>query len=168
MERPYRMSDGKARLPNMLGLLNGKTYTPKIGYHAMQSVATLFDGDSVSEPAYYCALSPVAAGVSLVDPYTLFFRRRGAPLLAYYQASDVQEDTPVVPVDVTLSCDLDFKKSADILREPVLIDPVRQIIYGLPAPDHIAAKGQSRLTFRFKNLPCPNYPLIITDRSVVA
>ena len=55
MESNYRQADGKAQLPPMFGILNGKTYTPKLAYAAMQSVATLFDADTHPEPGYYCA-----------------------------------------------------------------------------------------------------------------
>ena len=55
MESTYRQASGKVRPPVMLGILNGKTYTPKRAYFAMQSVATLFDADTRPEPGYYCA-----------------------------------------------------------------------------------------------------------------
>lgn len=168
MEAPYRQSDGSARPPVMLGILNGKTYTPKLAYFAMQSVATLFDCDTIAESSYYAALLPAANGARLIEPYTMFFRRRGSPLLAYYQASNVQDDTPIVSVDVELSCDGDFKKNTEVLHEPVLVDPITQNIYALPEPERIKTKGQFRPAFRFNQLPCLNYPLLITDRSAVA
>ncbi|MEI8288399.1 MAG: beta-galactosidase [Verrucomicrobiota bacterium] len=167
LERPYRMSDGKPRLPNMLGILNGKTYTPKIGFAAMQSVATLFDGDTLAEPGYYCALLPAAKDATLNEPYTMLFRRRGSPLLAYYQATDVQDEAPALPIDIELSCDRNFTKSAKVMADPVLIDPITQSIYALPKPERGTVKGQYRSSLRFKNLPCLNYPLIITDRSAI-
>ena len=167
LEKPYRMSDGKPHLPNMLGLLNGKTYTPKIAYHAMQSVATLFDGNTLAEQSYYCALMPLTKEATVIEPYTLFFRRRGAPMLAYYQATDVQDDTLTVPVDIVLACDRADQKPPDVLREPVLIDPITQALYSLPPPERITSQGRTRTSLRFKGLPCLNYPLLITDQSAV-
>ncbi|MFA6561334.1 MAG: beta-glucosidase [Verrucomicrobiia bacterium] len=168
MEKPYRQASGAARPPVMLGILNGKTYTPKLAYAAMQSIATLFDTDTRPEPAYYCALQPVANGAALLEPYTMLFRRRGAPMLAYYQAANVQDATPAVAVDVVLTCDSRSKKPADVLREPVLVDPIKRSIYALAAPDRITAKGQFRPTLRFKHLPCLDYPLLVTDKSAVS
>lgn len=167
MESTYRQANGEARPPVMLGLLNGKTYTPKLAYAAMQSIATLCDADTRPEPGYYCAMLPVADGASLMEPYTMLFRRRGAPMLAFYQAANVQDDTPTVPVDVVLSCDSHPKKFPDILREPVLVDPIRQTVYALSVPERLAVKGQFRPSLRFKNLPCLDYPLLITDKSTV-
>ena len=167
MEATYRQASGEARPPVMLGILNGKTYTPKRAYYAMQSVATLFDADTRPEPGYYCSLTPVAAGAALVEPYTMLFRRGSSPLLAYYQAANVQDDTPAVPVDILLACDSQAKKQTNVLSKPVLVDPIRQAVYALPAPERIKAKGQYRPMLRFKSLPCVDYPLLITDRSAV-
>jgi polysaccharide biosynthesis protein PslG len=168
MESNYRQADGKAQLPPMFGILNGKTYTPKLAYAAMQSVATLFDADTHPEPGYYCALLPAASGTTLLEPYTMLFRRRGVPMLAYYQAANVLNDTPCVTVDVVLCCDSDPKRTAEILREPVLVDPIRQAVYALPAPARNAVEGQFRPSLRFENLPCLDYPLLITDASALS
>jgi hypothetical protein len=168
MESTYRQASGQARPPVMLGILNGKTYTPKRAYFAMQSVATLFDADTRPEPGYYCALHPAAPGARLVEPYTLFFRRRGAPLLAYYQATNVQDDTPAVSVDLELTCDSPRQKPEEIFREPVLVDALRQAIYALPLPERTSVPGQLRPSFRFQNLPCLDYPLLLTDKSVAS
>jgi hypothetical protein len=167
MESNYRQADGKAQLPPMFGILNGKSYTPKLAYAAMQSVATLFDADTRAEPGYYCALLPAASGTTLQEPYTMLFRRRGVPLLAYYQAANVLNDTPCVPVDIALCCDSYPKKPAEALRDPVLVDPVRQAVYALPAPARNAAESQFRPSLRFENLPCLDYPLLITDKSAI-
>jgi hypothetical protein len=167
MESNYRQADGKAQLPPMFGILNGKSYTPKLAYAAMQSVATLFDADTRAEPGYYCALLPAASGTTLQEPYTMLFRRRGVPLLAYYQAANVLNDTPCVPVDIALCCDSYPKKPAEALRDPVLVDPVRQAVYALPAPARNAAEGSFRPSLRFENLPCLDYPLLITDRTAI-
>jgi len=168
MESTYRQASGEARPPVMLGILNGKSYTPKRAYFAMQSVATLCDGDTRPEPGYYCALQPAAAGATLVEPYTLLFRRRGAPMLAYYQAANVQDDTPAVPVDIQLVCDGQGRKHEEVLREPVLVDPLRQTVHALPAPERLAQKGRIRPALRFKNLPCLDYPLLLTEKSAVS
>jgi len=167
METPYRQSDGSARPPVMLGILNGKTYTPKIAYTAMQSIATLFDAGTQPDAYYYCGISPVSNDGEVQEPYTMLFHRRGMPMLAYYQAMNVQDDTAPAQVDLLLTCDGYQKKSADIMREPVLVDPITQNIYSIPNLERPTGKGQFRASFRFKKLPCFDYPLLITDRSAV-
>lgn len=164
MEATYRQASGEARPPVMLGLLNGKTYTPKLAYGAMQSLATLFDEQTRAEPGYYCGLESKG---ELVEPYTMLFRRRGAPMLAYYQAANVQDETPAASVDVVLSCDNGGKKAAEVLKDPVLVDPIRQKVYALPAPTRETIKGQIRSRLRFAGVPCLDYPLLLTERAAL-
>ena len=167
MEATYRQASGEARPPVMLGILNGKTYTPKRAYAAMQSIATLFDADTRPEPGYYCALTPSGGKGPLVEPYTMLFRRRGVPMLAYYQAANVQDDTPMVPVDVHLACDKCGAKPADMLRSPVLIDPITQNVYAIRDCRRDVSPGRFRASLEFGNLPCLDYPLLIADKSAL-
>jgi len=167
MEAVYRQADGSARPPVMLGILNGKTYTPKIAYFAMQSIATMFDDETCSEPGYYCELQPCESGSEPLEPYTMLFRRRGKPLLAYYQAVNVQDKTPSRTVDVVLACDRYAQKDEEVFKKPVVIDPIRQTVYALPNPEPVARLGRFRSVFRFNKIPCLDYPLLITDKSAV-
>ena len=165
MEAPYRQANGQERPPVMLGLLHGKTYTPKLAYAAMQSLATLLDDQAAAEPGYYCALNPAAGQAEPQQPYTMLFRRAGQPLLAYYQAVNVQDDAPAVTVDVEFSCD---GKAADILRQPVLVDPISQAIFAIENVERKPATPHHRPAFRFRNLPCLDYPLLITDKRAIS
>ena len=168
METPYRQSNGQERPPVMLGILHGKVYTPKTAYTAMQSVCTLFDAETRPFPFYQSDLTPVAAAdTALQEPYTLLFRRRGAPVFAYYQATNPQDDIAPVPVSVTLAADNWPRKPDDFLRHPVLVDLITQRVYALPDPERLTAKGQFRSRVRFNRLPCLDYPLLITERELV-
>ncbi|MBC7351744.1 MAG: beta-galactosidase [Thermogutta sp.] len=165
MESTYRQASGEARPPVMLGLLNGKTYTPKRSYHAMQHIATLFDAQTRPEPGGYCAMSPRKSTDTLREPFMMLFRRRDTPMLAYYQAVNVQDDSPAVPVDVTLYCDSQRRTAEQILPDPVLVDPITGEIYKVSAMQGVRQPGEYRAKFRFRNLPCLDYPLIITSKS---
>ncbi len=164
MEAPYRQANGQERPPVMLGLLHGKIYTPKLAYAAMQSVATLLDDQTVAEPNYYCALTPAAGHAQPQQPNTMLFRRSGQPMLAYYQAVNVQDDAPPVTVDVDFSCD---GKAASLLREPVLVDPISQKAFAMENVERKADKPYQRAFWRFKNVPCLDYPLLITDKKAI-
>ena len=82
-------------------------------------------------------------------------------------AANVQDDAPAVTVDVVLSCDRSGTKPADVLREPVLVDPLTQAVYALRDVERPARPGQYRAAFRFWKMPCLDYPLLITDKSAL-
>ena len=50
----------------------------------------------------------------------------------------------------------------------MLVDALRQAIYALPLPERTSVPGQLRPSFRFQNLPCLDYPLLLTDKSVAS
>ncbi len=167
METPYRQSDGTERPPVMLGLLNGKTYTPKLAFHATRNICSLFDADTTPDPYHSCFMTPHERDDLLREPYLMLFRRNDIPILAYYQAVNPQYDIAPTKADVTLCCDNWPKRLDELLPDPVLADPISGQVYSLDDWERMICKDQFRPRMEFRKLPCLDYPLLITDKSVM-
>lgn len=166
METPYIQASGAVRPPVMLGLLNGKTYTPKLAYQAMQGLCTLLAGEVQGDPHHRCDFA-VADGSALVEPFSMAFRRAGVPMLAWHQARDPQDGTAPVRADVTFAFESRGYGAADGLTKPVLIDPVTRRVYALTAWERHACRDQVRARITLRNVPVMDYPLLVTDAAAV-
>jgi hypothetical protein len=144
---------GTQRTPktNFKGLLRGKEYTPKPAYFAYQSLCALFD----AETKRAAKLDVQVADAKAETIHAAGFTRRGSALAAYWHAADLMKDAPEETVTVSIAGD-DAK-----LAEPLLLDPLTQQAYKLPAPQKDGAKTV------FKGLPLRDYPLLIADRAAV-
>lgn len=159
MEQEYRQASGQVRPPVMMGVLHGKTYTPKLSHATLGGVCALFDEDT--EPRRLLAHVDAQPGrceskLGAVAVQTRTFERRGLPLYAYYLPEDVQLETPV------RSCSLSILDDAThSLEEPVLLDLVQMKVFAVPA-----ASGPANVwSYRsFAGLPLADYPLILADR----
>ncbi len=162
MEKPYRQADGTVRPPVMLGLLHGLKYTKKKSFQAFQSMAAIFDSDTTAEDLMFNARID---GYSLrhngviqeMAIKTYKFVRKGFPLYAYYYPEDLQREWPPVN-SVTLYALNDAPKK---LTHPVMLDPLTGNIYD------ITDWEVNTLGVTFRGLPLTDYPLVITEASVL-
>ncbi|WPJ94290.1 hypothetical protein SH580_12675 [Coraliomargarita algicola] len=164
MARPYRQSDGKERKPVMMGLVHGDSYEPKYSFEAMQRVCTLFDSDSHVEELYCQFLEPNPARPSLCGrmggPMSASFTRKGVPLVALWLTEDPQQKRPAEEIDLVFWCDSNLK-----FDEPVLADIMTGRIYDVAPLLSPFVPGRKDVGLRCR-IPLPDYPLILTDRSV--
>jgi len=63
MESDYVQADGKIRPPVMMGLLNGKSYTPKIAYQTFCGICSLFDENTQTATLYARPYFNVSAAI---------------------------------------------------------------------------------------------------------
>lgn len=156
----YIWSDGQSGKTQRMGLLRDD-YTPKQSYVAYQSLCTLFDADSkradllvmftkadADEPRSRHAED--IEGVSSVA-----FVRHGRPIYAYWRPSDLSQPSRAEQVGASLWSAADGE-----LTTPVLVDPIDAQIYRLDG------RRNGNYT-ELDRIPLLDYPLIITDASVV-
>lgn len=134
----YIVKDRRVERTYHFGLCGGPESTPKPAYYAAQTLCTLFAGDARPCPAICVEGAPQAYG----------FETTYGPLIAYWNPLDVQLDS--APAECTLTC---WLPAALAIAEPVLVEPISQEVYALPAGDK---PGQWRV-------PLVDWPLLIAD-----
>ena len=167
METPYIQSSGAVRPPVKLGLLNGKTYTPKLAYHAMQGLCTLLAGPLRGDPYHRCEIVPHDRHVRIAEPFSMGFRRAGVPLLSWHQACDTQDGPAPIRADVTLGFDCQAYGAPDGRARPVLVDPITRRIYAPTAWERREFRDRFRGWITLRDVPVLDYPLLLTDAAAV-
>jgi len=141
------------------GLLRVPDYSPKPSYFAYQILCALFDSQTQAAQMtlqFAGDFSGIEPAIAVDQIEQAAFARAGAPLVAYWWPADVHNDMPPRPVDMTLTVKADL-----VLREPVLVDPLSGEAFELEGK-------QSGRVWRLAALPLRDYPMLVTDRAVVA
>ncbi len=165
MENTYRQASGEARPPVMLGLLNGKSYTPKKSYYAMRNIASLMDGECGSPETMFVNAwmedynQRAQGAIPALSIVTASFLRRGYPLYSWYYPEDLQREWEG---NVTLSIGVLPDEGDNKLEQPVLIDCMSGNVY---EPMETLVQYGSRLTL--KGLPLTDYPVFLTDKRAI-
>ncbi|MEZ0218124.1 MAG: beta-glucosidase [Rariglobus sp.] len=165
MDRPYRQAGGKINRPVMMGVIHGKSYEPKYSFEVLRRICSLFDDESHRRELYYRfdeidPRHPRQSGL-LSSPVCASFARRGAPLFAVWQAEDPQQKTAAQEIDLTVWWDSDLK-----MDRPALLDPLTGRVYDVSARGKDFVLDGAVVGRRFR-LPLPDYPLVLTDASVL-
>jgi hypothetical protein len=154
----YNWGSGPSGQANFKGLLRGTDYTPKPSYFAYQCLCALFDAETQHADAAI-AFEPSITAAERVEAHQIHhaeFFRDGRRLWVYWFPATLQRDFATQPVGVSVKAESDRE-----LREPVLVDPLRSQVLEIKEDK----KGPGR--WQFPELPLTDYPLIVTDRSVV-
>jgi len=149
----YNWGQGPSNDTQSYGVLRGSDYSPKPSFYAFQSLCSLFDAQTKHDPL----LEVVPAGVTDKQFTSAGFVRNARGLYAYWMPSDLLDDF----VPRTISLRLPIPAGATI-ENPVLIDPLSQRVHDLKA---VASKTDG---LSLAGLPLFDYPLIVTDRTVVS
>lgn len=156
----YTMSDLKSYWSNgndsSAGIYCRKERRPKLAYYAMQSVATLFDGMEIApDLGLYPEIPLNNTSVLAKNALQCFaFRKNGIPLFAIFSPEIILFNPE--PIRCAVECSMDGPE----IKNPVVIDPLRQKVYSLPA---LYSEGGLSIPV----LDVPNYPVFITDRSAI-
>jgi polysaccharide biosynthesis protein PslG len=147
----YTSRDQASTMTNYKGVLRGTAYTPKPSYFAYQHLCSLFDAETRAAD-----LIVRSAGVQDEQVFTAGFVRRGAPLFARWMPSSLQQDKPMRRGHVEL-----WSGKSAKMTEPVLVDLLSGQMY---------KPGKANFSdgwWKIEGLPLTDYPLVVTDRSVV-
>lgn len=147
----YTSRDQASTMTNYKGVLRGTQYTPKPSYFAYQNLCSLFDAETKAAD-----LLIRSAGVQDEQVFAASFVRRGAPIFVRWLPVGLQQDKPWR----RSSAELWSGKTAK-MTEPVLIDLLSGQTY------KIGKATFSDGWWKIENLPLTDYPLIVTDKSVM-
>jgi hypothetical protein len=155
------------------GLLRGEAYTPKPSYDAYRCLNTLLGGPTrpVNDWPLAARLSSERStdGAAEAPPIrqAVFFRAR-ALVLTWWSPVNLVEDK----VDGLMRCyeattvDLDLaRQSSRQLNDPVLVDPMTQMVYDLRS--RYVTEDDVPRSVAIRGLPLLDYPLFVTGREDV-
>ena len=133
-------------------------YQPKRAFYALQTIAALFDSETVTSNAGYLEIHtggfrPEMAAVGSVSN---LFERRDFPLFVYYCPEHPLFDNEAHSVRLRLWTE---KR----LKAPVLIDPLFNRVYRVPLTEDNFKAGRLVLEL----MPLIDYPLILTERKAI-
>ena len=139
------------------GLLRGDDYSRKPSFYAMQSLCTLFADGIVPSDSGWMLFHQAAEFAPSQIRYRLL-RRGDMPVWVFWNTTPVFVDGPTARYDITYS----LGHSGLHLREPVLVDPLRQLVYLVPPEESLDNRRST-----FSQIPVLNYPLFVTERACV-
>lgn len=145
------------------GLIYRQEKRPKLAYYAYQSVATLFDGVKKVDDIAAHVRPPYGNRSCSAAPYAMiqtgvFRTRDGIPLYSFFQAE--REVISPDSVSVEIIC---AQPNSEKFKKPVIVDTVRQSVYRIENVETpFWSMGRDVIT-----LPIPDYPLFLTEESVV-
>jgi polysaccharide biosynthesis protein PslG len=148
----YVRASGPTGLNNFKGILSARDYTPKPSFFALQNLCTLFDG--ATQAADFNIR--VVAKEQDMALCTAAFVRRGHPIYSVWAPADLQK--AFTPRTATIST---WCGKAARIDNPVLLDP-------LTGNYKVIGSRRTGGTVRFGDVPVADYPLLITDLSVVS
>jgi hypothetical protein len=155
----YIKHDGPSGMNQYMGLLRGEDYSPKPSFRALQTLCSLFDSETRRWGAMpFFARRQSDRGGRLVNAaaiQTATFRRGDSVVYAYWVPSDFDDPFPGATVRGTF-----WHGGETPWKAPVLVDPVAQAVYRLPA-DGVSPAGGAF------TLPLLDGPLLIADEHML-
>lgn len=143
-----------------MGLLRGEDYSPKPSFFGLQTLCSLFDSKTRAwETSVYFENRHADREGTPINPALIqvaSFRRSDTALYAYWMPSDFNNPFPgaVITGQFWHGCETPW-------TEPVLIDPVTQTVFHLPAGERNTAE------FGIFDLPLRDGPLLLTDGAML-
>lgn len=160
MESPYVQASGEIRPPVMMGVLNGKSYTPKKAFFALGFLCSLFDSECEPCPLETDArieeLGRCESKLPLLAIRKNPFLLKGFPLYAWHLPEDTQLETRARNV-LKLSVIDDAPRR---LERPVLVDLLQGAVFEAPEPELSGFESKRSV---YRGLPLTDYPMILTD-----
>ena len=141
-------------------------YKPKLSFRAMQSFAWLFDAEVKKMNCCFEIMPMVAMSYTTrfcreaITATTCGFRYKDIPIYSYYQVSNVDADSTVMPIKIeTYIGNLKLDK-------PILIDPITARVYRIKKLVNFC-DGNYGYNLLFPRLPILDYPLFLTDARIL-
>ncbi len=154
------------------GVIDLDDYKPKPAFYALQSMACLFDAQSVYQEGACIEINPADAfflnrSFAEYNAVTAGFARGDIPIYAWYFPESVDIDYGFRRVRMDVWVDAGLR-----LENPVLIDPItrkvfrykRDIAENRILNSNCSVGGQM---YRFRPLPMLDYPLFLADNRIV-
>ncbi len=154
-ERPYEKAVEVLDRPAAQGILNGLTYTPKKAYETICALSALLRGGNVKHLDTYAAVAlKGATACECLSTVVLTLEKDGIPMYAYY-----------LPFALDAAAPPQYEADLEIVhpfKEPVLIDLYDRSVYAIES-----SVGTYEGSIHFANLTACDYPLIVTEKSLI-
>ncbi len=151
----YVWSSGRSGVTNFKGVLRGTDYTPKVSYYALRNLCALFDAETVPAELLF-RVDRTPTGLDLASVRTSVFTRRNCPVFAFWCPANLQEGWQPKTVRLTA-----WTGKAARLERPVLVDLLTGLIHKVDSDSRASV-------ITVKNAPLRDYPVLLTDESVVS
>lgn len=151
-EAAYSTAKESTARPAAHGVLNGNTYTPKMSYFTLCNAANIFEGDIKLGDLFFYATSDCST-TEMLSIKTMSATKCEKNLYFYYLP------TRLGTGEINLKCELcTYEK----LKEPVLVNMFTGEVF-----DEIICERDWHGVYHYKDLPLKDYPLILTEKSVI-
>ncbi len=142
---------------------SGEEYFPKPAFFALQSMACLFDAETIPIISNIEVTPPDGWGGFLASsaelyPVTAGFRRGNTPIFAYYFPENIDIDYEIKRIFMSIWIEDGFDFS-----DPILIDPITRKVFKFKKAPVRNAKDM----YDFHSLPMLDYPLFITSYNLL-
>lgn len=158
-QKPYQTATGVMKNFSLFGILNGETYTPKLGYTALANISNLLRDDfKVSDRYIALTTHYTRPYVNMPQqPFCAAFEKNGHPFYAYYYPTYLEEECGLLQPEICVRIQNIFEQ--DAMQDPVAVDSLTGDIY----------EPESREDFKsltlLYGLPVAEYPIFIVERS---
>jgi len=146
------------------GIIDAVDYKPKPAFFALQSMAYLFDSETkyLDDACLEIRSYQSYQLASIFDYYaiTAGFLRGNIPIYSYYVPENIDIDYGCKRCNVNMWVKPEFH-----FKQPILIDPITRKVYKFR--QELKDVPKFRGIFRFKGMPLLDYPLFISDLSLV-
>jgi polysaccharide biosynthesis protein PslG len=152
----YGWPESKGDTTNSKGLIRGRDYTPKPSYYAYRNVCALFDADTNNADL----LLRFDRGAPAFEEAALrqqTYTRAGRPVYVFWYPSDLQQAYAPRRARAMV-----WNGAAARMDNPVVVDLLTGEIRKPPKVRRFEG------FWHFEEMPVEDYPLLITDASVVA
>ena len=144
------------------GLIDARADKPKLGFVTLQHLGWFCDGIRRS-PCDYVSFSPCwghefRAMKDFSSVTVASFRRKGVPVFAWWQREHVEMTAPALFGTLRVN----VAEGAEALRNPVLVDPVKGLVWDASAYRQFE---ESSGNVKFYGFYALDYPLLLTDLS---
>jgi hypothetical protein len=152
----YVWTTGQSGMTNSKGVLRGSVYTPKASFYALQNLCSLFDAET--KPAGLLLRADRGGSTFEVEALRrATFIRAKAPVYAWWYPANLQEGFATRTAKISV-----WAGKAAALQNPMLVDLLTGDI--VPPPKPPVKSGGS---LSFEGIPIRDYPLVLTDASVL-
>jgi polysaccharide biosynthesis protein PslG len=151
----YVWNTGQSGMTNSKGVLRGRVYTPKASYYALQNLCAIFDSQA-KRADLLIQIHRGAAPLEVEAVRRITFQKGGAPIYGWWYPANLQEGF------TTRQARLSFWGGRGAaIPNPVLVD----LLTGDIVPARTTVSGG---TLHLDPAPIRDYPLLLTDASVVS
>jgi polysaccharide biosynthesis protein PslG len=153
--RTYGWPESRGDTTNSKGLIRGRDYSPKPSFYAYRNLCALFDADT--KPADL--LIRFDRGTPDFEELAIWssaFVRNGRPIYAFWYPSNLQQ--PYTPRRARIMV---WNGNGPRIADPVQVDLLTGAI---TKPKTRSFEG----FLHFEEMPVEDYPVLLTDRSLVA